>query len=53
MSAKDVFHNAVRAALEKDGWVITSDPLYIKASPQVGLFIVLAAEKLLAADRDG
>lgn len=30
MLAKDVFHNAVRVALEKDGWTITQDPLHIK-----------------------
>ncbi|WP_013325427.1 element excision factor XisH family protein [Gloeothece verrucosa] len=29
MSAKDVFHDAVRVALEKDGWVITQDPLHL------------------------
>ena len=28
MSAKDKFHDIVRLALEKDGWNITSDPLY-------------------------
>ncbi len=27
MSAKDIFHNTVRLALEKDGWTITHDPL--------------------------
>ncbi|MGK7892932.1 MAG: element excision factor XisH family protein [Xenococcus sp. (in: cyanobacteria)] len=29
MSAKDYFHQAVRAGLIKDGWVITHDPLYL------------------------
>ncbi|WP_442944203.1 element excision factor XisH family protein [Nostoc sp.] len=29
MSAKDIFHNAVRLALEKDNWNITHDPLSI------------------------
>lgn len=53
MSAKDVFHNAVRSALEKDGWVITDDPLYLKASPKIGMYIDLGAEKLLAAERSG
>jgi hypothetical protein len=53
MSAKDVFHNAVRSALEKDGWVITDDPLYLKASPKIGMYIDLGAEKLLAAERNG
>lgn len=28
--AKDVFHNAVGNGLEKEGWVITDDPLRIK-----------------------
>ncbi|HBW87516.1 MAG TPA: fatty-acid oxidation protein subunit alpha, partial [Cyanobacteria bacterium UBA11149] len=30
MPAKDIFHDTVRSALEKDGWVIIDDPLYIK-----------------------
>ena len=30
MSRKDTFHNIVRCALEKDGWTITHDPLYIE-----------------------
>ncbi|MHC5897513.1 element excision factor XisH family protein, partial [Nostoc sp.] len=25
--ARDLFHNIVRSALEKEGWVITDDPL--------------------------
>jgi len=29
MPARDVFHNTVRVALEKDGWAITHDPLFI------------------------
>jgi len=27
MSAKDVFHEVVKIALQKDGWEITNDPL--------------------------
>ncbi len=52
MPAKDIFHNAVRSALEKEGWVITQDPLYIK----VGIaefYIDLGAEKLIAAEKSG
>ncbi len=26
MPAKDLFHDSVRNALEKDGWTITADP---------------------------
>ncbi|MGV0103471.1 Fatty-acid oxidation protein subunit alpha [Nostoc sp. DSM 114160] len=29
MSARDIFHNLVRLALQKDGWTITHDPLSI------------------------
>jgi hypothetical protein len=29
--AKDLFHNEVRRALEKEGWLITNDPLFIKS----------------------
>ena len=29
MAAKDSFHDAVKSALEKEGWNITHDPLYI------------------------
>ncbi len=30
MSARDIFHNAVKTALQKDGWVITHDPLTVE-----------------------
>jgi hypothetical protein len=53
MSAKDIFHNVVRLALEKDGWIITNDPLYLRVSPKIGMYIDLGAEKLLAAERSG
>ena len=29
MSAKDIFHDAVRNALEKEAWKITHDPMFI------------------------
>jgi XisH protein len=29
MSAKDVFHEVVKAALQKEGWRITHDPFMI------------------------
>ncbi|NJK65024.1 MAG: fatty-acid oxidation protein subunit alpha [Synechococcaceae cyanobacterium SM2_3_1] len=52
MAARDLFHNAVKAALTKDGWQITDDPLVLKVGG-VDLLIDLGAEKLLAAERDG
>jgi hypothetical protein len=36
MSAKDKFHDIVRLALEKDGWNITNDPLYMALPYLVG-----------------
>ncbi|MDD1413635.1 XisH family protein [Dolichospermum sp. ST_con] len=52
MSAKDVFHGVVKIALQKDGWQITNDPLTISVGG-VNLSIDLAAEKLIAAEREG
>lgn len=52
MSAKDIFHDAVRRALEKEGWIITHDPLFIRFGG-LDMYIDLAAEKLLAAERNG
>jgi hypothetical protein len=30
MSAKDIFHEAVKHGLVKDGWIITQDPLELE-----------------------
>jgi len=30
MAAKDKFHTVVKIAIEKDGWTITDDPLFIR-----------------------
>lgn len=52
MPAKDLFHDTVKYALEKDGWNITDDPLFI----QVGIIsyhIDLGAECLMAAEKNG
>jgi hypothetical protein len=48
--ARDAFHNAVRHALEKEGWQVTDDPLrltYKKANFEIDL----GAERLIAAQR--
>jgi hypothetical protein len=49
--AKDLFHDVVRVALEKDGWQITDDPYEINVD-DVDFEIDLAAEQLLAAQRE-
>ncbi len=48
--AKDRFHNVVRTALEKEGWVITDDPYELNVG-DVDFEIDLAAE-LIAAERE-
>ena len=48
---KDRFHDVVKAALEKEGWQITSDPYEINVD-DVEFEIDLAAEQLIAAVRD-
>ncbi|WP_205127413.1 element excision factor XisH family protein [Okeania hirsuta] len=39
MPAKDIFHDTVKRALEKEGWTITHDPL-----GDVGMFIDLVQD---------
>jgi hypothetical protein len=51
LMAKDRFHDAVRMALEKEGWTITADPYEISVG-DVDFEIDLAAE-MLAAQRAG
>jgi hypothetical protein len=51
MSRKDRFHQAVRKALEKEGWTITHDPLPLKVGT-LRLQADLGAEKLIAAQKD-
>ena len=50
MSARDIFHNAVKIALEKDGWIITHDPLALEFGLG-SLYVDLGAERIIAAER--
>jgi hypothetical protein len=49
---KDRFHDTVKHALEKDGWLITHDPYIVPISEAVKLKIDLGAENAIAAQRD-
>lgn len=49
--ARDLFHNIVRSALEKDGWTITDDPLNIQLGG-IDVQIDLGAQRLLAAEKN-
>lgn len=50
MSAKDLFHEAVKRGPEKDQWMITDDPLELEWE-EVKVKIDLADEQLIPAKR--
>ncbi|HEY9874324.1 MAG TPA: element excision factor XisH family protein [Candidatus Obscuribacterales bacterium] len=52
MAAKDIYHNVVKIALEKDGWKITDDPLRLTIGSR-SVYVDLGAEKLFAAEKEG
>lgn len=49
--AKDIYHQIVRTALERCGWVITHDPYPIRLLG-FDLDVDLGAERILAAERE-
>lgn len=50
--AKDLFHETVKLALQKDGWMITHDPLpLLDKARNIDYEIDLGAEKLIGAER--
>ena len=50
MPAKDIYHDAVKNALIKDGWTITADPYFI-IYKKLRLIADLGAERPLSAQR--
>lgn len=52
MARRDGFHYSVIEALQKDGWVITHDPLRLELRG-LRLEADLGAEKFFAAEKDG
>lgn len=50
--AKDLFHKAVKNALIKEGWKITSDPLIIRID-RIKLEVDLGAERIFSAEKSG
>ncbi|PIG93860.1 element excision factor XisH family protein [Gloeocapsopsis sp. IPPAS B-1203] len=48
--AKDVFHDTVKLALQKDGWIITHDPYRLRYGI-ADIYIDLAAEEAIAAEK--
>ncbi|BBC22418.1 element excision factor XisH family protein [Pseudanabaena sp. ABRG5-3] len=50
MSARDIYHNTVKTALEKDGWTITHDPFPLQIGKK-RLSADLGAERLISAEK--
>lgn len=50
MPARDIYHNTVIHALEKESWHVSADPFLLRAGA-ISLYIDLGAERLLAADK--
>jgi hypothetical protein len=48
--ARDLYHDAVKNALIKDGWTITDDPLRLSFGLHK-VYIDLGAERILAAEK--
>ena len=50
MSRRDIYHNTVKLALQKDGWTITHDPFPLEIGRK-RLSADLGAEKLIRAEK--
>lgn len=53
MPAKDTYHQVVKHALEKDGWLITDDPLTLQIDESTNVYLDIGAENILAAEKQG
>ncbi|WP_299486248.1 XisH family protein [Acaryochloris sp. IP29b_bin.137] len=53
MTAKDRFHDLVKTALIQEGWTINDDPLHLRMSGVINMYIDLGAEKVIAAEKAG
>jgi len=52
MAASDVFEEAVKSALSKDGWRITDDPLTLSYGGKE-VYVDLGAERIIGAEKGG
>lgn len=50
MPAFDLYHNSVKQALIKDGWVITHDPMHLRWGRK-DMYVDLGAKRLIMAER--
>lgn len=47
--AKDLIHEAVKRALENDGWKVIDDPFYLSTGG-IGILVDLGVEKMITAE---
>ena len=52
MPARDKYHKQFKAALIKDGWIVTDDPLRIEYGGKK-MYVDLGAEEIIAAEKGG
>ena len=50
MPAKDIYHDTVKHALQKEGWIITHDPFPLQIGKK-RLSVDLGAERLISAEK--
>ena len=51
MPALDIYHDAVKNALVKDGWTISHEPFHLRWGKK-DMYVDLGARQLLAAERE-
>jgi len=52
MPVRDIYHDNVKAALIKDGWTITHDPLTVPFGIRTNIYVDLGAQRLIAASKE-
>ncbi len=50
MPARDVYHDGIKTALIKEGWIITHDSLFLKYG-STEMYVDLGAESVFAAEK--
>jgi hypothetical protein len=52
MPARDKYHEPCKAALIKDGWIVTDDPLHLEYGTK-DMYVDLGAQEVIAAEKSG
>ena len=52
MPARDTYHDQCKAALIKDGWVVTDDPLRLEYGGRK-MYVDMGAEEVISAEKAG